>query len=322
MDVKLYHCLLITLISIACLAFDARGDEVEQEGQIARLVAQLDSDKYAIRHQAHIQLLEVGENALPALHSAVDSKSTEQRYRVRQLIRAIRRKALQSSFAKIARREDSEIDLDEGMLLIARILDTAVDRQAIEKQLDDLAKDVRERMGNDVEPKDAAPKEFVDAMISVLRDDFKLSGNVTDYDNPINSSLAHVLATRKGLPILICHVAVSIAERLDVPIVGLAVPRRYMIKYDGSRAPKGHPQGDIIIDPFGGWEILTPDEVKEIIPSFDHETDLIPSPRRDSLTRMLRNLVSDLSDAAEFKKAAETQQIILLLENSQASEAP
>ena len=322
MDVKLYRCLCLVVISVAISSINSVADDLEQLAEIARLVAQLDADQYAIRHRAHLRLLDVGEQALPELHRASKATSTEQRYRARQLIRQIRRKALQTSFAKIARREDSEIDLDEGMLLIARILDTNVDRKAIVAQLDQLADDVRERLGRDIKPKDAPPKEFVDALIGVLRDDFKLSGNVTDYNNPNNSSLARVLSTRKGLPIVISHVAISVAERLEAPIVGLAVPQRYMIKYDGSRAPKGLPQDDIIIDPFGGWEVLTPAEVKAIIRSFDPNKHLVPSPRRDSLIRMLNNLESDLLGSEKFEEAAETRQIISLLVSSRPTEAP
>ncbi len=154
------------------------------------------------------------------------------------------------------------------------------------------------------------------ALIVVLRDDFKLSGNVIDYNNPNNSSLQCVLDTRQGLPILISHVAVSVAQRLEVPIVGLSIPGRYMIKYDGSRTPLGHPSEDIIIDPFGNWRIVSPADIKNMIRFFDPERHLVPSSHRDSLTRMLRNLVPDLQGAGETEKAEDVQRIVLRLEKS------
>ena len=292
------------------------ADESEQPDNVDRLIIQLNAERFGIRRQASLELLAAGEKALPKLLHAADSISPEQRDRVRALSRQIRLVALKKSFARIIRRDDAAIDLDEGMILIARILDPAVDQQAIEEQLDELAAAVRARLGAAIDVKRAAPQDLVDALIGVLRDDFKLSGNVVDYDNPNNSSLQRVFATRRGLPILISHVAVSIAERLDMLIVGLAIPRRYMIKYDGSRAPAGQPQDDIIIDPFGNWRVLTSEEIKQTIPSFDAKKHLTASPRRESLARMLRNLISDLARTGEREKAADVQQILLLLENS------
>ena len=48
-----------------------------------------------------------------------------------------------------------------------------------------------------------------------------------------------MIARRKGLPILLSEIAVAVARRLELPVVGLGIPGRYMIKYEGRRAPAG-----------------------------------------------------------------------------------
>ncbi len=306
---------LAVLLVLAAISLRGAAQETKPIDHVQQWIEQLNSNRFGIRHRAYAKLFKVGEPALSHLQRSVDGASAEQRYRIERLMREIRITALKKSFARVIGKRDADIDLDEGMILIAKILDPDVDREAIKQQLDDVAAAVRQRLGAGEVPKHVAPQKFVDALVGVLRDDFKLSGNVIDYDDPDNSSIQRVFATGQGLPILISHVAVSVAERLDTPIVGLSIPRRYMIKYDGSRAPKGHPREDIIIDPFGNWRILTPEQVKEVIASFDPEQHLRPSPRRDSLARMLRNLSSDLGRAGEDEKAAEVEQIVMLLEN-------
>ena len=298
------------------------GNENELDQKLRQLVADLDSDQYSIRNRAQQQLRKIGGRAIPELAKVVHSKSPEQRYRARQIIFEIRRRALLEGFTALARQSEKEMDLDHGMWLIARILDHQSDRDRIERKLNEMVASVRHRLGKDVDASAAAPRKVVDAIIHVLKVDYGLIGNVEDYDNPENSSIERVLQSRKGLPILLSHAAISVAERMKIPLVGLPVPGRYMIKYNGSAAPKGQPKDDIIINPFGGWEILTPDQVKEIIPSFDPVRHLEPSSRRLALERMLRNLVSDFASARQPKKAAEANEYLLILQSVSAAELP
>ena len=87
-----------------------------------------------------------------------------------------------------------------------------------------------------------------------------------------------------------------------------------MFKYDGASAPDGQPKDDIIADPFGDWKILTPQQVKEIVPSFDATADLVASPRRETLQRMLRNLISDLEGANQLDKAVKANEYLRILQ--------
>jgi regulator of sirC expression with transglutaminase-like and TPR domain len=314
MRIKLDGSLGILLL-VTGLAVAGHAEGPLPAEKIDQLIEQLNADRFRTRHQAYARLFAAGEKVLPQLRRATEAMSAEQRYRVSQLIRKIRVAVLKRGFAKITGGDDGEIDLDEGMILIAQIIDPVVDRQAILQQLDELAAAVNRQLGDGVVAKRVPPQEFVDALIVVLRDEFKLSVNVIDYDNPKNSSLQCVLDTRQGLPILISHVAISVAQRLEVPVVGLSVPGRYMIKYDGSRAPLGHPREDIIIDPFGNWRIVTPADIKNLSRWLDPDKHLVPSLRIDSLARMLRNLVSDLQGAGQGEKAEDVQRVLLLLEN-------
>ena len=86
-----------------------------------------------------------------------------------------------------------------------------------------------------------------------------------------------------------------------------------MIKYDGSRAPEGHPRDDIIIAPFGDWQKLSAEEVDELVPGFDPESDLGPGSRREIVIRMLRNLASDYEAVGQADKATRTLKCLDLL---------
>jgi regulator of sirC expression with transglutaminase-like and TPR domain len=148
----------------------------------------------------------------------------------------------------------------------------------------------------------------------------KLGGARENYSHPDNSSIDRVLATGKGLPILLSHVAVAVGRRLELPIVGIPVPGRYMFMYDGARGPKEWSGEDIIVDPFDGWKTLTPAEVAEITPWFDPARHQAADTNRASLSRMLSNLVTHAAAVGDPKKAALAQRCQALLDEESPEE--
>lgn len=292
----------------------AFADDRGNDPRVRQWIGDLNHKKFVVRQAAHRHLQELGKPALPQLLRIAKAGTPEQRHRAREIVRVFQWRALYTGFRELSQRPSDQMDLDDAMWLISLIVDPQVERQPLLRQLDEMAQRVRARLGKDVDPAKAKPRVVVDVLLAVLKDEYKLTGALANYDHPNNSSLDRVLSSKKGLPILLSHVAVSIADRLKVPIVGLGMPGRYMIKYDGSRAPAGFPRDDIIIDPFGGWQILTPDGVRQLIPSFIPRTHLVPSTRHDTINRMLRNLISDFQTVKQPAKAALTMKCLQLFE--------
>src|SRR5687768_3071840 len=63
------------------LAFAQQSDDAAQNAKIARLIEQLDADRYEVREQASRQLGDIGMPALAALRHARQHASTEVRRR-------------------------------------------------------------------------------------------------------------------------------------------------------------------------------------------------------------------------------------------------
>ncbi|MBC8113898.1 MAG: hypothetical protein H7062_05950, partial [Candidatus Saccharimonas sp.] len=187
-------------------------------------------------------------------------------------------------------------------------------REDLSKPLDALAAKVRERLGKDIVPKTADPKLLIAALRGVLFDDEKFTGNFNDYGNPDNSSLARVLATRKGLPITVSHVVVAVGERLEVPLVGVPTPNRYIVKYEGRRAPVGFPREDIFLNPFDDGKVLSRVDREQMFPGLDPDGLPEPSTKRLVLIRMLNNLETHLFNRDEIDRAYQALAFRQLLE--------
>jgi regulator of sirC expression with transglutaminase-like and TPR domain len=257
---------------------------------------------------------------------ALKHPSAEVRARARRILAKAHHEYLREGFRRLGRQQrDEDIDLTEGMLLIAQLVDPATDRRQVVKELDRLAAKVRRHLGNDVPPRAADPQKVVQALQQVLFVDEGFNGNADDYDNPRNSSLAYVLETRRGLPILLSHLVVAVGQRLDMPLVGIPIPYRYMVKYEGLRAPDGYPKTDIILDAFGAGQVVTEDDLEDIVTrhggGFDPLRHLLPSTHRGTITRMLRNLQNDYAKLGDLERAERVGEYVKLVDDPEAADS-
>lgn len=266
---------------------------------IAQKIGALDDESYAVRERARHDLRKIGPPAVPFLLEAAKSDSPEKRIGAINLIHLIGIETLSPEFERLAKLPDAMIEVEEGMWLVARILDPALTRGEVSARLDLMAAAMRKELGEEVPPKEAPPARVVAALRKVLGEQFGLRGDTVTYNHPDNSSIHRVIERKRGLPILLSEIAVAVGRRLEVPIVGLAIPGRYMIKYHGAGAPAGQNRTDIIVNPYEDWKITTVAELERDVIGFDRRADLEPANPRMTLVRMLNNMHSD---AVEHRK--------------------
>jgi len=274
-------------------AADTSAPKVSAE-QVRTLIAALDSPQFSQRDQATRQLQELGEAAYDELLAATDHPSREVRSRAVSILKGAQYRTLLRAFEDFGRKPDGRMDVEYGMWLIARILNPREQRATLQKPLDELARKVRTRLGPDVDVKQVPPAQAIETLRLVLYEEQRFAGNERDYTNPENSSLEFVLAKRRGLPILMSHVMIAVAQRLDWPLVGVPLPGRYIVRYDGARAPEGAPKDDLYFDAFAG-RAMTLEDLTRQFGQVDADTLAERPTNRQILIRMMNNLESHLS---------------------------
>jgi regulator of sirC expression with transglutaminase-like and TPR domain len=154
------------------------------------------------------------------------------------------REAVVARFQRFA--SGGEIDLFEGALLIAQLIDPHEDLMGARERVDALTARVLEaRAGAD------APLE---ALRRVLFAEEGLRGDVESYDDPGNSSVARVLATRRGMPITLSIVALEVGRRAGMELQGIGLPGHFVI--GGQELPPG-----LYLDPFDGGNLYDTEAV-------------------------------------------------------------
>ena len=270
--------------------------ETSRRRQIELWIAQLDDDRYDVREAATRNLMNAGQAAIPLLEPIVRHPSPEVRFRADAVLKALAQvplSRLQQEMEEFCRLPEERLDVERGLCLIARLMDRRVVERDLLKQLDELGKKVTEQLADIEKGERVSPHRAVAAIQQVLFKEFGLQGNETDYDNPNNCSMAFVLRERKGKPILLAEVMVAVARRAKIPVVGIPGAGRYIAKYDGARAPAGHPRDDIYLDPFGGGIVLSREDRQRLFPGDDPDALPPPATNLAILTRTLLNISAD-----------------------------
>lgn len=179
--------------------------------------------------------------------------------------------------------DDPRADLARVALEIARDQNPEADVDQSLKQIDDIARRIRDRC-----PPGAKSTTILSQINWALFVEDGIHGNRDDYYDPSNSDLHQVIARKTGIPITLCILYQAVAARLGLELPGVNLPAHFMLKHEG-------PRGTLFIDPFHG-ELLDRNgcerRLSEILrqPIRLNKDQLAACPPRLVVARMLRNL--------------------------------
>jgi regulator of sirC expression with transglutaminase-like and TPR domain len=276
-------------------------------GQISFLIKLLTDRDEFIRNRVQEQLIDLGEDALPFLEIAVRGGDDDLRIQANAVIQSILPQKLAEKFRQLAQKGlGQDIDLETGMMLIMEFGYPNSDSEEFRQKLDELAQNFA-----DILNPEAEPPEIVAAFTNFLFQQKGFKGNKDDYQNPDNSFLNKVLDNQTGLPITLSAICVLLAKRLHLPIVGVGMPGHYIVKYSLPIEP-------IFFDPFHQGRLLTKKECIQIVEQFGHSFEehfLSQATQRETLIRMLNNLIQVYKKSNETKKAETLTKYIKILLN-------
>lgn len=185
-------------------------------------------------------------------------------------------------------------ELETGALLLSRTVNPALDVGAVCFQLDALAARARKLL-----PDAATLRQQCLVLNRVLFEEFGLRGNREHYTDPRNSFLDQVLARRTGIPISLAMVYLLVAQRVGLDLEPVGVPGHFLVGgYE--------PEGAFFIDAFNEGRLLAPTDVFARLRALHHTpqlADLAPTPVREVLSRICRNLAGHYAAASDAERA-------------------
>ena len=247
----------------------------------AALVRLLSDPDPEIFHPVSRNLLACGMDARPWLQAGLHSSDRLVRQHSWELITQLDRQRADSEFISFCNRGGENLNLEKGTWLLTRTAFPHLDQHQYQGVLDEFSERVRKAC----DPQQSHPATLM-AINRVLFRVERFRGDKTNYYDPQNSYLHQVMDRRLGNPISLCLVYLFVARRLNLPVVGVAMPGHFILRLQS-------PRFTIFVDPFNGGNFLTHSECADRLKrcGYGFKSDFLsPASPRRILMRICSNL--------------------------------
>ena len=259
--------------------------------EIRALIALLEDDDPAIRGVVTARLELDRDLAIEPLRHAANSEHAKLRARARALCEQFESEILSKEL--LHRLSGDRFDLEEALILLARVENPTLNPQAIRAELDRLAARLLEETSACRNPASRAM-----AMGRFLSHTEGFRGNGEQYYDPRNTYLDAVLIRRLGIPISLSVIYILVGRRAGFTMWGVGMPCHFLVQ----ATIRGE---TFLLDPYGEGRILTPDACRAMLAGFRHsfrEDYLRPVSDRDLVRRMIANLIRIYHERGDGKR--------------------
>jgi len=203
-------------------------------------------------------------------------------------------------------------DLLQGLIIVNKYQYPDMSEQKIINQIEAIKRDAWLEMIYSM-----SAVEKVRLLNNIIYNTHGFSGNTGNYHDPQNSYIGQVLETRKGSPILLACLYSIVAQKLDIPIYGVNLPKHFILAYTEDHTPVEDKNGILFyINAFNRGQIFGRHDVIAFLKQINlalSDDFMLPCTNLDIVTRVLRNLVSSYSHAGNRTKEAEITRMLNVL---------
>ncbi|GEM65614.1 hypothetical protein SF1_35960 [Sphingobacterium faecium NBRC 15299] len=281
-----------------------------EEKELQALVHLLDDPDQLIAEEIENKLLSLGPDIIPSLEeyweSAFDPYIQE---RLEKIIHAIQFDQTKSEL--LVWKMSNSFNLLEGLLIINSYQYPSYNNNLIRITIEELKREIWMELRYEM-----TPYEKVSLMNYVLFEKFGLSGNTNDYHNPQNSFIGRVLESKKGNPLTLSCIYSIVAQKLDIPIFGINLPKHFILSYLAENQTEDHLL--FYLNAFNKGQVMQKADVISFLKQLNlplSKEFMMPCDNVTILKRVLRNLVTAYEQNESASKKQEVEILFKLLED-------
>lgn len=279
-----------------------------KEKELKALISLLDDPDMEIFNQVEQQLITCGPEVVPQLEASWEASFDPlSQTRIENIIHKIQFDQVQNDLQLWALQNSD--DLLDGLLIINRYQYPNLDEDTVQYQLAELRRNAWFQLMYDM-----SPLEKVKLLNNVIFREYGLSGNTTNYHDPQNSFLHKVLETKKGNPISLACIYSIIAQKLDIPIYGINLPKHFVVAY----IEEEHESPLFYINVFNRGQVMKHDDIYSFLKQLNlpaKEEYTLPCSNIAIIKRVLRNLTTAYDNLGNMEKKEEINSLLKLLED-------
>lgn len=276
--------------------------------ELKALISLLDDPDAEIYQAIEDRLVTCGPEVIPLLE-----ESWEQSFdlllqeRVEQIIHKIQFNQVKNDLQlwKLSNQED----LLEGLLIVSRYQYPNLKEEEVHEKLAELRRSAWYHLMYDM-----SPVEKVKLLNDILFREYGLSGNTSDFHAPQNSFINKVLETKKGNPISLACIYSIVAQRLDIPIYGINLPKHFVVAYMNEEKAD---EVLFYINVFNRGQIMRDADITAFLqqlrlPPIDNY--IKPCDNLAIIKRVLRNLIAGYAFVDNLEKRQDMQLLLDLID--------
>lgn len=278
------------------------------DSSIKALISLLEDPSEIIYNEIHQTILFLGEDGIPPLQSAFDeSKNDLQKERIARILDELKLTRLNQDLNEW--KEFRSNDLLAGLVLIARYGYPNFDETEIENTLNDIVEAIKDKIDGKTNV------QIVHLLNQAILYDFNFNGNIRNYSGINNSFINKVFENRISNPIGLSAIYLLVAERLNIPLVGINSPGHFILGYvSGDFVHEDVADGsvmqhvDFYIDPFNNGLMLSNEDFDAMLSSVPYELkdkEFLSATNVTIVKRVMNNLIHALFTTGEKGTAKE-----------------
>ncbi|VTP90420.1 transglutaminase-like domain-containing protein [Sphingobacterium daejeonense] len=281
------------------------------EKEIKALIFLLDDPDGEIFQEIEHKLITCGPEVIPLLeHSWESSFDPLSQSRIENIIHKIQYDQVKNDL-QLWKLNNSE-DLLEGLLITNRYQYPNLHEEQVYYQLAELRRNAWYHLMYDM-----SPVEKVKLLNNILFREFGLSGNTSNYHDPQNSFIHKVLETKKGNPISLACIYALVAQKLDIPIYGVNLPKHFVLAYVD---PDNQEKVQFYINVFNRGQIMREEDIYAFLRQLNlplSDAYTLPCDNIAIIKRVLRNLIAAYEHVDNAEKKLEVETLLSLIEEDE-----
>jgi regulator of sirC expression with transglutaminase-like and TPR domain len=270
------------------------------KNEIKALISLLEDSDHEVARHVEQRIVSLGEGIIPFLEEEwEETLDSDLQKKIEDLIHNLQFEGL---YARLkAWKEKGAEDLIEGMWLVNSYMYPDVEFSDISRTMDQLYFDAWTHMKDEMHPYDQ-----IKSLNNVLFREKRFSANTKNFHSPANSMLHLVLETKRGNPLTLCVIYMTLAQRLGMPVYGVNLPNLFILTYkmDGVQ---------FYVNVYNKGLILSKADIDNYILQLNlNPIDIFyePCSNLDVVKRALRNLAFSFEKMDDLEKATEITKLL------------
>lgn len=265
--------------------------------ELNALISLLDDPDNSIYNEVKHKLISFGDDVIPHLENAWETSFDHLlQERIEDIIHHLQFDSVKRDLANW--KEKGELNLIEGAIIIAKYQYPDLDQQLVIDYVNQITQDAWLELNDNL-----TALEQVKVLNRIIFDVHGFHGNKKNINSPKNSYINNVLESKKGNPITLGIIYLSICQKLKIPIYGVNVPAHFILTYAENGA-------DILfyLNIFNRGTIFSNEDIDKFLEQLKIEPEeeyYVPCSNLTTIKRIIQHLIYTYDNLGYIDKKEE-----------------